>query len=306
MDTSGPIVLAGGSGFLGMNHARTLVEQGCTVVILARSEPDPGDWSWAQWDGRTLGEWARVLDGAQAVVNFSGRSIDCYPTPDNQRSIIDSRVDSTRILGDAIGRAANPPKSWIQLSAVGIYGHTPSPSTETAPVGSGFLPEVCDQWEQAHRESCPEHVRSVVLRSGVVLGRSNGAFPMLRRFAKLGLGGAAGAGTQGMSWIHEDDMTSILQRAIDDRTMQGTYNACAPNPKSNRAFMRALRKELRMPIGPPAPAFAVRLASRFILKTNPDLALEGQYAIPERIMDAGYEFAYPTLEEALRALCKRG
>lgn len=299
-----PIILAGGSGFLGMNLARSLTQQGLPVIILSRSQLEQGAWAWNQWDGTTLGDWAHVIDGAKAIVNFSGKSIDCVPTPMNKELIISSRVDSTRVLGEAVASASNPPSVWVQMSAVGIYGNTTNPAPESTPAGDGFLPEVCTKWEAVFKESCPESIRSVVLRAGVVLGRTDGAFPTLRKLAKLGLGGTVGKGTQGMSWIHETDMDSILQRAIADDSKQGVYNATAPHPATNKVFMQSLRKAVRMPVGPPAPAFAVRLGSRLLLKTNPDLALEGQFAIPERIMDQHHEFTFPTLEDALADLCK--
>lgn len=302
--TDRPIILAGGTGFLGMNLAQAMVKQGRKVVILSRSQPDPGDWTWAPWDGKTQGEWSSVIDGAQAIVNFSGKSIDCYPSEENRKLILSSRVDPIHALGQAIQGVSQPPSAWVQLSAVGIYGNNPNQCTEATPPGDGFLPDTCVKWEATFSQSCPESLRAVTLRAGVVLGRNDGAFPLLRKLAKFGFGGAAGNGKQGMSWIHEDDMTSILLRAIDDDSIQGTYNASAPNPQSNRDFMKTLRKAVRMPFGPPAPAFAVRLGARFVLKTNPDLVLEGQYAIPERIKRAGFEFAYPTLEDAIRDLCK--
>jgi hypothetical protein len=304
MNTDQPIILAGGTGFLGMNLARALVKHGRKVVILSRSQPDPGEWTWAQWDGKTQGEWSSVIDGATAIVNFSGKSIDCYPSEENRKLILSSRVDPIHALGQAIQSASQPPVAWVQLSAVGIYGNNSSQCTESTAPGEGFLPDTCVKWEAAFSESCPDSMRAVTLRAGVVLGRNDGAFPLLRKLAKFGFGGAAGNGKQGMSWIHEDDMTAILLRAIDDDSMQGTYNACSPSPKSNRDFMKTLRKAVGMPFGPPAPAFAVRLGARFMLKTNPDLILEGQYAIPTRIKQSGFEFAYPTLEDALRDLCK--
>ena len=304
MNTNRPIILAGGTGFLGMNFARALVAQGRKAIILSRSQPEPGDWEWAKWDGKTQGEWSSVIDGAQAIVNFSGKSIDCYPSEENRKLILSSRVDPIHALGQAIQSASQPPSTWVQLSAVGIYGNNFNQCTETTPPGVGFLPDTCVKWEAAFNQSCPESPRAVTLRAGVVLGRNDGAFPLLRKLAKFGFGGAAGNGKQGMSWIHEDDMTSILLRAIDDDSIQGTYNASAPNPQSNRDFMKTLRKAVGMLFGPPAPAFAVRLGARFVLKTNPDLVLEGQYAIPERIKQAGFEFTYPQLEDALRDLCK--
>tara|TARA_R110000737_G_scaffold2923_18_gene10019 strand:- start:122262 stop:123182 length:921 start_codon:yes stop_codon:yes gene_type:complete len=303
MPNNSPIILAGGSGFLGMNLARSLTRQGHQVVILSRSQLEQGGWTWNQWDGTTLGDWTNAIDGARAIVNFSGKSIDCVPTPKNKELIISSRVDSTRVLGEAIRNAINPPSVWVQMSAVGIYGNTTTPAPESTPAGDGFLPEVCTKWEAAFKESCPESIRSVVLRAGVVLGRTDGAFPTLRKLAKLGLGGTVGKGTQGMSWIHELDMDALLQRAITDDSMQGVYNATAPHPASNFQFMHALRKAVGMPFGPPAPGFAVRLGSRYILKSNPDLALEGQFAVPKRIMDQHHEFTFPTLKDALTDLC---
>lgn len=305
MTDPGPIILAGGSGFLGMNLARALVAQGRKVVILSRSQPEPGQFDWVQWDGKTQGEWSSVIDGACAIVNFSGKSIDCYPTPESRKLILSSRVDPIHALGEAVRNASHPPSVWVQMSAVGIYGNTTSQCTETTPPGDGFLPDTCVKWEAAFEESCPDLLRSVTLRTGVVLGKNDGAFPLLRKLAKFGFGGAAGSGRQGMSWIHEDDMTSILLRAIDDESMQGIYNACAPNPESNSDFMRTLRKAVGMLFGPPAPAFVVRLGARFVLKTNPDLALEGQYAIPQRLLDLGFEFDYPSLNETLSDLCRK-
>lgn len=301
------VILAGGSGFLGMNLARSLTKQGSEVVILTRSRPSATEqsepWNYVQWDGKTLGDWAKELDGADAIVNFSGKSIDCVPTEKNKSLIISSRVNPTRVLGQAIQQAENPPKIWVQLSAVGIYGNTLSRCTEATPSGEGFLPDACTAWEAAFNESCPTEVRGVVLRAGVVLGRTEGAFPKLRKIAKLGFGGRAGSGKQGMSWIHEDDINAMLLHAIQSPTMQGVYNATAPNPASNKEFMAALRKAVGMPFGPPAPAFAVRLGSRLVLKTNPALALEGQFAVPDRITSENFEFVYGTLDQALQDLC---
>lgn len=307
IEQASKVVLAGGSGFLGMNLARSLAEHGSEVVILTRSLPESDaqsrPWRFVQWDGKTLGDWANELDGADAIVNFSGKSIDCVPTEQNKSLIISSRVNPTRVLGQAIEQAEHPPKTWVQLSAVGIYGDTLSRCTESTSAGTGFLPDACIKWEAAFDESCPDHVRAVILRAGVVLGRTEGAFPKLRKIARLGFGGRAGRGKQGMSWIHEDDINAMLLHAIQSPTMQGIYNATAPNPASNKDFMAALRKAVGMPLGPPAPAFAVKLGSRLVLKTNPALALEGQFAVPDQIKTENFEFTYGRLDHALQDLC---
>lgn len=297
------IVIAGGTGFLGRNIAQACADHRVEVTILSRSKPADGPWMWAQWDGFSLNDWAKEIDGCDALINCAGRSIDCVPTQKNKELILRSRVESTRVLGEAIREADRAPKVWVQLSAVGIYGDTDQPRDESSPIGTGFLPEVCQIWEQAFEDACPDHVRSVILRAGVVLGYSQGAFPLLRTLSKIGLGGPVGSGNQGISWIHECDITRMILYAIANESMRGTYNAVSPNPVTNRVFMKTLRKTVGMPLALPAPAFGVRLAARYLLKTNPDLALKGQFVSSKRVPNEGFGFVHPDIDEALTDLC---
>tara|TARA_R110002072_G_scaffold42064_1_gene117315 strand:- start:17806 stop:18729 length:924 start_codon:yes stop_codon:yes gene_type:complete len=305
-DTSSKRVLIfGGSGFVGMHLAEDLSERGYDVVIVSRSQPRQGPWSHAKWDGRSQGEWSKLVDGAHAVVNLAGRTVDCIKTPLHCDQVLRSRVESTRELGLAVQEAGSRPKVWVQMSTASIHGDSELDCDEDSAYGYGFAPTVAIAWEQAFEEGCPEDVRQVILRPGIVLGRDGEAFKKLSFISKLGLGGTVSTGTQGMSWIHIEDMVSMVRSAIEDDTMDGAYIASSPKPVSNKVFMRALRKAVKMPIGLPAAAWMIRFGAKFILKTDPDLVLYGRYCIPQRLLDHGFVFAHPDLDEALKELCAK-
>jgi hypothetical protein len=304
---AGPIVIAGGSGFVGTALATHLVELGQDLVVLSRSERVPGPGRCVQWDARTLGNWSEVLDGASALVNLVGRSVDCIKTPDHRDEILRSRVEATRVLGEAVRAVTNPPPVWVQMSTAHIYGDPPSiRCDEHSPTGLGLAPLVGKAWEEAFNESALPEQRKVVLRTSFVIGRDRGAgggaLARLRTIARLGLGGRVGSGTQGMSWIHETDMNRIFQRAIDDASMNGVYIASSPNPVSQVEFMQTLRRQMRMPIGLPATEWMVRLGAPLVLKTDPELALYGRYVIPKRLAQDGFTFTFPRLKDALADL----
>lgn len=303
------IVIAGGSGFLGVSLARHLRAMGHAVTILSR-RPVAG-FDHAPWDGRTLGPWAAALDGAAALVNLAGRTVDCIKTPDHCDEILRSRVESTRILGRALAAAASPPPVWAQMGTAHIYGDPPSAlCDEDSPLGYGLAPTVGRAWEEAFESSRPAHVRGVVFRTSFVIGRSNpggkGALGKLGLLARLGLGGRVGPGTQGMSWLHEADMNALFTQAITDTTMRGVYIATSPNPVSQAAFMRELRRHAgglgALGIGLPAFEWMVRLGAPLILRTDPELALYGRYVVPTRLLHHGYTFRFPDLAGALKDL----
>jgi len=301
---TGRVVIAGGSGFLGMNLARWLTARGTPVVILSRSAPPPGDWTHHPWDARSLGNWADALEGAAAVVNLAGRTVDCIKTPLHRDQILRSRVESTRVLGRAARACTSSPRVWVQMSTAHIHGDSELSCDECSAFGEGLAPFVGRAWEEAFDESCPDGVRRVVLRTSFVIGRTGGPLPKLARLARLGLGGTIGSGGQGMSWIHEADMNRLFERTITDPSMHGVYIASSPNPVPNRTFMRQLRRAVRRPIGLPAMAWQVRLAAPLILRTDPDLALYGRYVIPRRLLDEGFEFRHPDLPSALADLLR--
>lgn len=302
------VILAGGTGFIGTALARRWRERGAEVVVLTRSFPRRrGDGvREVRWDARTVGPWAAELSGATLLVNLTGASINCVHTPANRRLILATRLDAVRALGAALAACPAPPAAWVQSSATGYYGERADVRCdETAPPGDSFTAGVCRQWEAAFAAACPPTVRPVVLRIGVVLGRRGGAYPPLARLARWFLGGRAGSGRQGISWILLDDLEEIFLRAGEAPAMRGAYNACAPEPASNAAFMRALRASLHRPWSPPAPAPLVALAARWLLRTDPTLALQGQFAVPARLLAAGFRFRTPRLAAALQALAAR-
>ena len=303
---AGRIVIAGGTGFLGLNLARYLEQFGCEVVLLSRNPPSSNSrWTHAAWDARTIGKWVESLNGASAVVNLAGRSVDCVKTPEHCDEILRSRVESTLVLGDAIRSVSKPPSVWVQMATAHRYGDPPTVwCDEDSAFGYGLAPFVGQAWEDALDRAASGEIRRVVLRTSFVLGRNGGALRRLEKIARFGLGGKVGSGRQGVSWIHEFDMNRLFARAIADDTMRGAYIATAPNPVSNADFMRELRRAMRVPMGLPARSWMVRLAAP-LLRTDPELALYGRYCHSRRLREEGFEFSFPTIRAALENIYAR-
>ncbi len=301
---TGRIIIAGGSGFLGRSLAHRLCDAGCDVVILSRHVPAvDGPWTWRQWDARTLRSWVDELDGATGLVNLAGRSVDCIKSPEHCDTILRSRVESTRVLGQAIRRVAVPPPVWVQMSTAHIYGDPPVVvCDEDSAIGYGLAPTVGMAWEEAFAHAVLPAMRSVILRTSFVIGRGGGALQRLSKLVRFGLGGTVGTGRQGISWIHQLDMNRLFERAMTDTAMSGTYIATAPQPVSNREFMQELRRAMRMPIGLPALEWMVRLGAPLVLRTDPELALYGRYCVSKRLAEEGFTFEFSTLQSALAEL----
>ncbi|MDB6115635.1 MAG: Epimerase family protein [Lacunisphaera sp.] len=297
------VILAGGRGFLGHALGRTLAADGWEVVVLSRDPRDGTRFREVLWSGETGGAWAAELEGADALVNFSGRSINCVHTLENSREILESRLKSVRALGKGYARAKNPPPVWVQCSATGFYGNAGDRFCEEAlPSGPGFLAEVCRQWEEAFAALELPEVRRVVLRIGPVLDRETGMFPPLVRLARKFFGGAAGSGRQYVSWIHRADLVRIFTAAITQSEIAGTYNACAPGAVTNTEFMRELRAAVGRPWCPPAPEFIVRAVAGRQFKTDGNLALHGQRCQPAKLLATGFKFNFPAVGAAMRDL----
>lgn len=304
----GRIVIAGGSGFVGISLATHLSAGGAEVVILSRHALKAvGPWRWVQWDARSLGPWCKELDGAAGLVNLVGRSVDCIKTPDHQDEILRSRVEATRVLGAAMRAIAHPPPVWVQMSTGHIYGDPPEVvCDEESAYGVGLAPFVAQAWEAAYREGVLPAQRQVILRTSFVVGRDRGAGggPLARLcwLVRRGLGGTVGSGTHGISWIHERDVNRLFERALTDLTMQGVYLATSPNPVSQKQFMRELRKAMRMPIGLPAFEWMARLGARYVMRTDPELALYGRFLVSKRLKEERFELEFPQLPGALANL----
>jgi hypothetical protein len=297
------VVIAGGTGFIGSALSETLISRGYAVAVLSRSKTGGEDRkAYMKWDGRTLGDWAQWLDGADAVVNLAGKSINTRHTEESLNAILASRVDSINIIAQAIGRATKPPRVWVNSSAVGIYGDTKNAILDEDSIGGkGGLVDLCKKWEAAFAAVDTPNTRKVLFRlGGVVLG-NGGALPILTKLTKLFLGGSVGNGRQWMSWIHIRDAVNMIVWAIENDSVRGIYNGTAPNPKTNAEFMATMRKVLKRPWSPPAPPFAVAFGAG-LLGTEASLLLEGNRVIPKRAQEQGFAFQFPELEGALKDL----
>ena len=312
MNTSQPrrVVVAGGSGFLGVSLAYHLAAAGWQVTMLSRNQPRPeGPWQHVAWDARSVGAWTACLDGAAGLVNLVGRTVDCVKTPEHCDEILRSRVEATRVLGIACRTVPSPPPVWVQMSTAHIYGDPPSVwSDEDSPTGYGLAPTVGIAWEMEFARAVLPQQRGVVLRTSFVVGRNRGAgggaLSKLAPLARCGLGGAVGSGRQGMSWIHEVDMNRLFERGLTNDSMHGVYVASSPNPVSNSDFMRSLRRAVpwpKVPLGLPAFAWMVRIGAPLLLRTDPEIALYGRYVKSSRLEREGFAFTYPWLPEALEA-----
>ena len=302
----GKVIIAGGNGFLGTSLARHLSSEGYEVFILAR-RPLPADVParYVAWDGRTLGPWAVELEGATAVVNLTGKNVNCRYTTAALAEINESRVDSVKVIGEAIRACRFPPAAWVQAGSLAIYGDAGERiCDESTPYGEGIPVDTCLKWETAFDNEKTPHTRKVIYRISFVLGNGGGALRMLTGLTKCFLGGAIGNGRQYISWLHVEDMNRLWLRAIEDDRMSGVYNVTAPTAVTNAAFMSELRRTLHRPWSPPLPAFLVPIGC-FFLRTEPVLALTGRRGIPARLTHEGFEFRHTQLTEALHDLFAR-
>jgi hypothetical protein len=298
------IVLAGGSGFIGQSLAKALLARGYEVVVLTRSPRTGSGFREIEWNGTHLGEWIKFLDGAEAVVNLAGRNVNCPHTSENLKEILESRVNSVRIIALAFDHVKTPPRVWMQASAIGFYGDTKDRlCDENSPAGNDALAGVCKLWEDAFNLANTPKTRRAILRIGFVLGKNGGALPVLSKLTKWFLGGRVGNGRQFISWIHIADLTKMFIETIERENLSGTFNAVGLNPETNRFFMRELRRALYRPWSPPVPEFAVRLGARW-MGSEPSLALASQCCAPIRFLEAGFEYQFSKLRPALENLCR--
>ena len=304
------IVLAGGSGFLGQALAKYFQTLGWEVIVLTRSPQANRAARELRWDAETLGAWAGELEGAAAVVNLTGRTVDCRYNAKNRHDIITSRVNSTRVIGQAIAQCGLPPRVWLNASSATIYRHTFGAAWDesgtdfavTPEVKDAFSLEVIHAWERALDEAETPRTRKVALRTTLVLGLArNSVFPVLRRLARRGVGGRMGSGEQFVSWLHETDFLRAVEFLIAHEELSGPVNFAAPNPVPNHELMRAFRELVGMPLGLPATAWMLEVGA-FFLRTETELILKSRRVVPGRLLKAGFEFLFPELRGALAEL----
>jgi hypothetical protein len=306
------VVIPGGSGQVGNILARSFHREGHDVVILSRSS-NTAPWRFVGWDARTLGGWAREIDGADVVINLAGRSVNCRYNARNRQEIMASRVDSTRVVGEAIAAASRPPRVWLQASTATIYAHRYDAANDEAtgilggaepgaPETWRFSIAVAKAWEAALDAAATPRTRKVKLRAAVVLSPDRGGiFDTLLGLVRRGLGGRSGDGRQYVSWVHHEDFARAIRWLID-HDIAGPVNIAAPNPLPNAEFMRALRQAWGTPIGLPATKWMLEIGAR-ILKTETELILKSRRVVPGRLLQEGFSFAFPEWPVAARELC---
>ena len=306
------VIIPGGSGHIGSLLARAFHHDGHDVVVLSR-RPSSQPWRVTLWDASTLGQWANELDGSDVVINLAGRSVNCRYTAANRSEIFNSRVRSTHVVGQAIARAARPPRVWLQASTATIYAHRyDAPNDELtgiiggtepdAPASWSFSIDVVRAWEQALDAVAVPATRKVALRSAVVMSPDRGGpFDMLLRLVRFGLGGTTGDGRQFVSWVHEADFVRAIRWLID-REIDGIVNIAAPEPVPNAEFMRLLRQAWGTPIGLPAATWMLEIGA-FFLRTETELILKSRRVVPRRLLEQGFVFEHPRWDEAARDLC---
>jgi uncharacterized protein len=309
------VVIPGGSGQVGAILSRAFHKAGHEVLVFSR-KPDAKAWRVVAWDAENLGAWAEELEGADVVINLAGRSVNCRYNERNRRLIKESRITSTRVLGEAIARATKPPRLWLQASTATIYAHRyDAPNDETSGLVGGLEPDAPDtwrfsidvatSWEQALNEASVPHTRKVLLRSAITLSPDRGgAFEVLLNLVRRGLGGRAGDGRQYVSWIHDEDFIRAIFWLIEHEEVSGAVNLSSPNPLPNREFMGILRQAAGVSIGLPATQWMLEIGAVF-LRTETELILKSRRVIPKRLLDAGFTFQFPNWTEAARDLCDR-
>lgn len=289
------IVLAGGTGFIGEYLQERYEQLGYEVKIISRQ---PQNISWE--NKQEIGE---ALDGAEILINLAGKSVNCRYNETNKQEIMQSRVRTTTILGEAVEACKTPPKVWINSSTATIYRHADDrPMTEnTGDIGSGFSVDVATTWEKTFFDFDLADTRQIALRIAIVLGKGGGVMTPYRNLVKFGLGGVQGSGKQKFSFIHIEDLFNIIQFLNEREDLHGVFNCSAPEPISNRELMKTLREKMNMSFGLSSPKWLLEIGSVFI-RTETELVLKSRWVLPERLEEAGFHFSYPTLDETLEEI----
>ena len=309
------VIIPGGTGHVGNLLARALHARGDEVIVLSRS-PGYAPWRVLHWDGETLGDWTTEIEGADVIINLAGQSVNCRYNTENRRLITESRVKSTKVVGEAIEQSSRPLRTWLQASTATIYGHRYDVANDeargiiggaepNAPDTWRFSIDVVTAWERACNESQTPKTRKVLLRTAVVMSPDRGgAFDILLKLVRFGLGGQAGSGKQYVSWIHENDFVQSVVWLIEHEELDGPINLAAPSPLPNAEFMRALREAWGFGFGLPASEWMLEFGA-FLLRSETELILKSRRVVPGRLLESGFVFEFPTWLEAAKDLCIR-
>jgi uncharacterized protein (TIGR01777 family) len=294
------LIIAGGSGFLGQVLASYFSSRCEEIIIFSRNpKPNDGKIRYVTWDAQNLGAWTKELDGADALINLTGKSVDCRYNAKNKAEILRSRLDSTNILNEAIHVCVNPPKHFINSSTATIYEHSlRHPNGEAnGIIGDDFSMNVAKQWEAVFFEKSRTETIKTALRTSIVLGNAGGAFPKMKQITALGLGGKQGNGQQMISWIHTLDYARSIEFILD-KQLTGVINVTAPHPVSNEDFMKNLRHKLGAKLGLNSPKFLLEIGA-FFMRTETELLLKSRFVLPQRLLSAGFIYQFGTLDSCL-------
>ena len=310
------IVIPGGAGQVGTVLARHFCSQGHDVTVLTR-HPAAMPWRTLAWDGKTRGDWTDSLDGADVCINLAGRTVNCRYNASNRAEILNSRVDSTRILGQVIGSLAHPPRVWLNASTATIYRHElERPNDEFTGILGG---------DERRARPIPGTFPSALRRHGKRLSTKlprrapgrwrcgppmtfspdpGGVFDVFLSLVRRGLGGAVGPGTQYVSWIHDADFIRATEFLIGREEMDGAVNLASPSPLPNREFQRVLREAWGTRVGLPTTEWMIEIGT-FLMRTESELVLKSRRVVPGRLLSSGFSFSFPTWPEAARDLVDR-
>lgn len=298
------VAVTGATGFVGSRLIQRLQAEGHSVLVLARDSAQAArvfprsafpNLDVVAYTPTESGGWQAALSGCDGVVNLAGEPLSERWTPERKQNILNSRKLGTQKLVEAIAQSNPKPQVLVSASAVGYYGTSETATfDETSAAGNDFLAEVCQAWETEAQKVKESGVRLVILRIGIVLGMGGAIARMLPPF-KLFAGGPIGSGNQWFSWVHREDLVSLIVQALTRSDLEGTYNATAPNPVRMTEFSATMGQVLNRPSWLPVPAFAIGA----LLGDGAKVVLEGQQVLPRRTQAAGFEYQYPTLKQAL-------
>lgn len=295
------MVIAGGSGFFG-SYLMDYFSSNYQIIILSRSASEiHKEIRFEKWDAKTNGEWVNSLENTEVLINLTGKSINCRFTRENKGKLLSSRIDSTKVLREAIKELNNPPKIWLNASAGAMYRPSKEPNIESnKSINSGFLSEMANAWEEEFFKGDLPQTRRAAMRISLLLGKSGGVFPVWKKLTKLFLGGKSGDGTQMVSWMHIEDAARAIEFIINNQ-LGGPINFSSNAPLTNNDLMKTLREQLKVSFGFPAPEFAIKLAAP-IIGLEPSLLLDSVNFIPNKLNKAGFQFKYNKFEEACSSL----
>ena len=297
------MVIAAGTGFLGTLLIDFFEESYQEIIVLTRGKSEQkNNIEYVHWNAKSLTGWEKVLENADVLINLAGKSVDCRYTPVNKAAILSSRIDSTKVLNEAVLKCKNPPKHFINSSTATIYRHSEDKQMDeySGEIGDDFSMNVAKSWEKAFYDVEIDKTLKTAVRTSIVLGKNGGAFIPLKRLTQLGFGGKNGNGNQFVSWIHELDFARAIDFIIEEK-LTGNINVVSPKPQRNVDFMRELRKAVGIPFGIPISENMLKIGAK-IIQTEPELVLKSRNVIPKRLTENGFTFEYQNLEKAFKNL----